>query len=300
MSLRSVTIVGPGRMGLTLGMALAQSREVRNLTVFGRHPEPPAHPLFEQGLARYVFGVEPLERDSTVVLLAVPDAHVPEAAHVLAAQGPAPGGCSSFHLSGALPTDVLEPLYHQGYGIGSFHPLVAVSHPMTGADHIPGSYVAVTGAPETVRTARLVADAIGMSMFAVPASRRTLYHAAVVMASSYLIPMLGLSARLMERAGVDPDDATTALIPLVRSTLASVEEHGLPDSLRGPIARGDLETTALHLRALDPGDQHLYALVGSEVLRIGAHGLDPRIVEEMNEMFDRYVGLETTRIGTGE
>ena len=62
----------------------------------------------------------------------------------------------------------------------------------------------------------------------------------------------------------------------------------------------EISSTALHLRALDAEDRHLYALVGSEVLRIGADGLDPRIVEEMNEMFDRYVGLETTRIGTGE
>jgi len=297
-SLGSVTIVGPGRMGLTLGMALAHSDAVRSLTVFGRHPDPPSHPLFMQGLARYVFGVEPLERDSSTLLLAVPDAAVHEVAQAIAAQGSAPDGCAAFHLSGALPTDALEPLHHEGYGVGSFHPLVTVSHPLTGADRIPGSWAAVTGAPETVRTARILADAIGMSIFAVPAGRRALYHAAVVMASSYLLPLLGLSARLMERAGVDGDDAVAALIPLVRSTLASVEERGVPDSVRGPIARGDVETTALHLRALDAEDQRLYALIGSEVLRLALDTMDGQTAEEMTELFARYLPVETTAIGT--
>jgi predicted short-subunit dehydrogenase-like oxidoreductase (DUF2520 family) len=299
MSLGSITIVGPGRMGLSLGMALVHSDAVRSLTVFGRHAEPPAHPLFMQGLARYVFGVEPLERDSTTLLLAVPDTAVPEVAHVLAAQGSAPNGCAAFHLSGALPTEVLEPLHHQGYGVGSFHPLVAVSHPLTGADRIPGSWAAVIGAPETVRTARMVADAIGMSMFAIPAGRRPLYHAAVVMASSYLLPLLGLSARLMERAGVDGDEAIAALIPLVRSTLSSIEGRGLPDSAGGPVSRGDVETTALHLRALDPEDQRLYALVGSEVLRLAADEMDEQAFDELAELFGRYIDVGTMAHETG-
>ena len=104
---------------------------------------------------------------------------------------------------------------------------------------------------------------------------------------------------MMERAGVDADDAIAALIPLVRSTLASVEERGVPDSLRGPVARGDVETTALHLRALDPEDQRLYALIGSEVLRLAAEGMDEQTVEELAEVFGRYVEIETTGTGAG-
>ena len=45
MSLRSVTIVEPGRMGFMLGVALAQSREVVSLDVFGCGPDLRAHPL---------------------------------------------------------------------------------------------------------------------------------------------------------------------------------------------------------------------------------------------------------------
>ncbi|HSG07781.1 MAG TPA: hypothetical protein VLA36_05475, partial [Longimicrobiales bacterium] len=85
-----ILIVGPGRMGLALGYALVNAEAVRTLTVCGRRPEPPAHPLFVQGLARYVFGLERPENETEAVFLAVPDAVVPEMAHALAGQGQAP------------------------------------------------------------------------------------------------------------------------------------------------------------------------------------------------------------------
>ncbi len=293
----SVTIVGPGRMGLALGAALVDSESVERLTLFGRRPEPPAHPLFTHGQARYVYGVEPLERDTRAVLLAVPDAAVPEVAFSLAAQGPAPDGCAAFHLSGSLSTDVLAPLHGAGFELGAFHPLQAVSNPVRDADRIPGSYIGVTGSPAAIRVARVIANGLGCSIFTVPAGRRPLQHAATVLASNYLVPLLDLSARLMERAGVSADDALPALLPLVRGTLQSIEERGLAASGRGPLVRGDAETVALHLRALDPEDQRLYALFGSELLRLVDSELDDHTQAALAELFDRHTALETS--GTG-
>ena len=120
----SVAVIGPGRMGLALAHALQRSGEFVEVTVYGRRPEAPSHPIFREADARYVFGLEPLRADCLAVLLAVPEGALPEVAHSLAAQGPAPGGCSAFHLSGALPTDVLAPLHAAGYQAGVFHPWV--------------------------------------------------------------------------------------------------------------------------------------------------------------------------------
>lgn len=293
----SVAIIGPGRIGLTLAAALAESRQIRAVTVYGRHPEAPAHPIFTEGDARYVFGLEPLERDTSAVLLAVPDATVPEMAFALAGHGAPPDGCVAFHCSGALPTDVLEPLHHQGYSVGSFHPLLAVTNPTLDVGQLPGSWVAVTGAPETVAVARRLSNAMGMRLLSVPAGRRPQYHAAVVMASTLMLPLLGRSAKLMERAGISGEDALAALISLVRSTLDSIEIGGVPDSIRGPIARGDVETVALHLRALDFEDRRLYATLGLEVLRLSEGVLDPEAGGELAGLFAKYVELETTETG---
>lgn len=283
----SVAVVGPGRMGLALGSALLQSEAIGSLTVFGRRPEPPSHPLFTQGQATYVFGFEALAADTAALFLAVPDRLVPEMAHTVAAHGRAPTGCAAFHLSGALSTDVLAPLHAEGYAIGSFHPLQAVAHPVSAADRIPGSYIAVIGDPEAMAVARRLASAMGSPLIAVPASRRPLFHAATVMASNFLPPLLDLAARLMERAGVTSDEALPALLPLVRGTLASIEERGLEASVRGPLATGDAETVALHLRAMEPEDRRLYALFGKELLRLVGPNLEVERRDELHELFEK-------------
>ena len=132
-----------------------------------------------------------------------------------------------------------------------------------------------------------------------PAGRRPLYDAATTLVSGFLLPVLDLSARLMTRAGVAPDDALPALLPLMHGTLASAAERGVPQALHGPVARGDVETAALHLRALDPEDQRLYALVGTEVARLGEQHLDPSTRAALADLFARYMELETTGTGSG-
>lgn len=285
-----VMIVGPGRMGLALGYALIEADAVASLTVCGRRPEPPTHPLFIQGLATYCFGLEPVPPDTEAVFLAVPDHVVPEMAHALAGQGRAPEGCAAFHLSGALSTEVLAPLHIQGYSVGSFHLLQAVAHPVTGAERIPGSFIAVTGAPRAIAVARRLASALASPMLTVPESRRPLYHAAAVMASNFLAPVLDMATRMMERAGIPHDEALPALLPLVRGALANIEEVGLEQAVTGPVPRGDVETVGLHLRALDPSDRPLYALLGLALTRLASSRLDEDTRRELTEIFKNESG----------
>ena len=282
----TVMIVGPGRAGLALGYALVQREAVRHLVVSGRRPEPPAHPLFIQGLADYVFGIATPEPGYEAVFLAVPDGVVPEMAHTLAGHGDAPTGCAAFHLSGALSTEVMAPLHARGYAVGSFHPLQSLANPVTAAEHIPGSYVSVTGAPQAVAVARRITAALGCRILTVPETWRPVYHAAAVLAANYLPPLLDAAARLLEQAGVAHEDALPALLPLVRGTLDNIEELGVERAVTGPIARGDLETVSLHLRALEPEDRRLYALLGRELVRLAGGELDPEIRQAFLDRFD--------------
>lgn len=276
MSDARIAIVGPGRAGLALGYAMWQTDAVGGLTYYGRRPEPPSHPLFIQGTAEYVFGLAPLDLETEAVFLAVPDGALPDMAHAVAGLGAAPPGCAAFHMSGALSTDVLAPLHARGYAVGSFHPLQAIAHPIRAAERIPGSYVAVTGEPQAVAVARALCGRLGCDVLSVPESWRPRYHAAAVMASNFLAPLLDAATRLLAEAGVDHDVALQALLPLVRGALANIEEEGVEASVTGPVARGDVEIVGLHLRALAPEDRALYAHLGR--LLVGLVG--PRISEE--------------------
>ena len=283
-------IVGPGRAGLALGYALWQAEALESLSYCGRQPEPPAHPLFMEGTARYFFGLERPGPGVTAVLLTVPDDVLPEMAHTMAGQGEAPEGCVALHCSGTLSVEVLAPLHARGYHVGSLHPLQALANPITGAERLMGSWFAVSGESEALAVARRLVARLDGTPLAIPMARRPLYHAAAVVASNYLPVLLALSARLLVLAGVDEDDAIPALLPLMRGTLDNVAELGLAPALTGPISRGDIETVRLHLRTLPDREARVYRDLGREAVALAeARGLEGDAVAVLRDLFDAGV-----------
>lgn len=268
-----LVFVGPGRVGLALGTALWHADAVRELVYCGRRPEPPGHPLFVQGKARYHFGLETPAPGTAAVLLTVPDDVLPELAHALAGQGNARDGCAVLHCSGALSTDPLAPLHARGYAVGSLHPLQAIAHPLTGAERLPGSSFAVSGEPRAVAAARRIVGALGGRALQIPVTQRPVYHAAAVLASNGLAALIASAARLIVRSGVSPEEALPALVPLVRGTIDNIAELGLHDALTGPVVRGDLETVRLHLATLEPRDREIYLVLARELTELAAEGL---------------------------
>jgi predicted short-subunit dehydrogenase-like oxidoreductase (DUF2520 family) len=280
--------IGPGRAGLSLGYALWQAGAVESITYSGRKPDPPAHPLFISGVARYIFGLERPGPGTTAVFLGVPDEMLPEISMALAAQGDAPPGCAAFHLSGALGTDPLAPLLKKGYSLGTLHPLQSLADPVLGAEQLKGVYFAVSGEPAAISAARRIVNPLGSSVFTVPVIRRPLYHAAAVFASNYLAGLIGAAGRLMVQAGVPEDEALEAILPLARGSLENLGRLGPVRALTGPVSRGDVETVRLHLQTLEPRERTLYASLGLEILELAREGgLDEGSMEELKEIFER-------------
>lgn len=278
--------VGPGKVGLALGYALWQAEAVSSLVYCGRRPDPPSHPLFIQGNARYVFGLERPDERTTAVLLSVPDEALPEVASSLGGHGKAPPGAAAFHLSGALNTDPLGPLHSRGYSVGTLFPLQAVAHPITGADLLPGSYFALSGERQALTTARRILRALGSPSFTVPVRKRPLCHAAAVLASSHVVAILAAACRLLTRAGVPEKEGLKALLAQTRGTLQNLENLGPDEALAGPVARGDAETVHLHLRLLEPDERELYRCLGGQLLEIARErGMDEELAEELEHLF---------------
>jgi predicted short-subunit dehydrogenase-like oxidoreductase (DUF2520 family) len=295
-ALGTVVIIGPGRIGLALGSAFRQRDAVGRLLFFGRGYEPPPHPLFDPhplpgDVEAAASGAEyrPLPAQppagANIVILAVPDAALPEVAYDLTMMGPAPPGCVALHLSGALSTEVLAPLHGAGYAIGSMHPLVAVADPWLAGERLFGAAFAIGGEPAAVAAARRAVSALDGLPLVIPQQLRPLYHAAAVVASNYLVAITGLATRLLHEAGVPEDDALPALLPLLRGTLDNIEQLGVLAALTGPIARGDTDTIRLHLARLSAGDRVLYCGLGLELLRMArAAGLDEQRAEEIQAL----------------
>jgi predicted short-subunit dehydrogenase-like oxidoreductase (DUF2520 family) len=170
--------------------------------------------------------------DAEVVILAVPDAAIADAA-ARVTPGPLVG-----HCSGATTLAPLAP--HEAFGL---HPLMTVT--ADGAE-FAGASCAIAGTTErALTTARALAAALGMAPFEVADEDRAAYHAAASIASNFLVTLEWAAERV---GGLDRE----ALAPLVRATVENWANAGPERALTGPIARGD-ELTVQRQRAAVAG-----------------------------------------------
>ncbi|HEY2825872.1 MAG TPA: DUF2520 domain-containing protein [Gemmatimonadales bacterium] len=274
MTTTPVGIVGPGRAGLSLGLAL--QRAGYDVRLHGRHAKPVPAPLtLTVGIA------PPWVADVTVVLLAVRDDAIPHAAGALRATNALGARHTVLHLSGALDRTALDVLSPTGAALGSLHPLQALSDPVTAPERLRGAVAAVEGDARALEHATLLAKAVGLVPFTLPPGAKGRYHAGAVVASNYLVVLAALAERLFAGAGMPDHVRLQGLAALMDGTLANVRGAGPLSALTGPVVRGDAETITRHLALLTPGEAALYRALGKGALALAE--LDParrRAVEQ--------------------
>ena len=237
---RHVRIVGPGRAGTALALALTNAGWDVAPMLGRRHD-----------VAGAAAGVD-------LLVLATPDDEIrgvaravePDSSTVVA------------HLSGARGLDALAPHPRRA----AVHPLVALPNPELGAKRLVGGWFAVSGDPmagEVVRAVR------GRS-FTVDDADRATYHAAAVIASNHLVALMGQVERLAADVGVPFE----AYLDLATATLDNVAILGPAAALTGPAARGDEATIRRHLRALPAEERRAYRGMVDAARRLAAGRAD--------------------------
>lgn len=268
----AVVVVGAGRLGGALALALAAKRwPVR---VWSRG---------EEGRRRTrALGLAPAEAEdlkrARVCLLCVPDKAVPEAARELA---PALGrGAGLVHTAGALSLEALGS--PRGKALGSFHPLCAVSD---ARDELAGHSVAIsTRSPALRQVLEAMARDMGLRALRVPEARRAAYHAGAVLSAGGVVSALAAAVRALASAGIAEEEALAALLPLARSALRGVEARGLAGGLTGPIRRGDVGVVQAHLQALPPEVTEVYRPLGRQALALAGPSLSLEVREALQRL----------------
>jgi predicted short-subunit dehydrogenase-like oxidoreductase (DUF2520 family) len=186
-----------------------------------------------------------------LLLVAVPDPVLPEAAAVLAQR---PQAAVVLHTSGSLDAEALAPLRAGGSAVGTLHPLKAFPHPLPDPEQARGVFFAVDGDPAARDLAFRLTAAWGASAAEVPGAVRSLYHFAATLAAGGVVTLLAAAEEIAERLGL-PEAVTRGYLELTRGAVAAAAEaHAqsqlLGTALTGPVARGDLATVARHLEAL--------------------------------------------------
>jgi predicted short-subunit dehydrogenase-like oxidoreductase (DUF2520 family) len=137
----TVSIVGSGRLGTALAIALSRANyQIEAVVAHGAAharraagvmPKPGTKALSRSQLARLPA--------SQILFITTPDGEILNIATQIAELKASSKGRTVFHTSGALPaSEVLAPLAAAGFATGSLHPLVSVSEARTGADKLRG------------------------------------------------------------------------------------------------------------------------------------------------------------------
>ena len=227
-------VIGPGRAGRSLASALARAGW-QVVGLLGRDDD-----------------VRAAGEGADLVLITTPDASI---ASVAAAIDPLDEPVIA-HAAGSLGLDVLAG--HRR--VAALHPLVALPDPERGAERLFGSWFAVAGDPIVQRAA---AD-LGGRWFEVADADRAAYHAAAVVASNHLVALMGQVHRIAGGIGVPGE----AYLHLAAGALQNVAEVGPAAALTGPVARGDWDTVARHLAAIDPSERAAYLAMAAAARRL--------------------------------
>lgn len=182
-----------------------------------------------------------------MVFITTPDDAIAE----VAAQTNWHSGQSVIHCSGAESLDILEPATKAGAQAGAFHPLQTLASVEHAMQNIPGSTFALEAEEPLLGTLKEMVNALQGWWIELRPGDKVLYHAAAVIACNYLVTLVRLATDLWQTFGVSTEDATQALLPLLRGTVNNLGSVGLPNCLTGPVARGDVGTIQKHLEAME-------------------------------------------------
>jgi predicted short-subunit dehydrogenase-like oxidoreductase (DUF2520 family) len=278
---RTISIVGAGRVGTTLGKRLREhgwrigavvtrSSETARTAVRAIGAGSPQAIFSGAALRKPIreAGLQPRhERTSKrgalapegsafspvltadVILLATPDDALVAVVRALAEVGGKNWrGKIVLHASGTLDRSVLAPLARLGAATGSLHPMQTFSGKVI--PKLSGVIFAIEGDPKARRIAQQIAKTLGGVPIAIESRDKPIYHAAAVLAAGSSFPLIESGVQMLMRIGFTRPRAVQTLVPLIRQILDNIERIGPRAAWTGPLSRGDYAIVAKHAKAL--------------------------------------------------
>ncbi|HEX8288582.1 MAG TPA: DUF2520 domain-containing protein [Pyrinomonadaceae bacterium] len=267
--MRTVSIIGVGRIGGALTLALRENYKIENLIV--REPSNVSAILEELNDKPNVFTITEAEKiTSEIILICTRDAQILSVAEKLAETiNHKP---FVFHTSGSLSSESLSELKNVGCSTGSIHPLISISDAFLGFRKFENAYFCVEGDDSAVNLAEEVVKNLKGKSFSIETKKKILYHAAAVTACGHIVALIDASLEMLSKCGLENENARRILTPLIKSTIENLQTQTPEQALTGTFARADFSTFEKHLDQLEKNVSasalEIYLLLGERSLQL--------------------------------
>ena len=261
--MKKMVILGAGRLGCSLGLALkAAGYPLAAITCAHRFSAEQSSRILD--LPSFYLQPEEAVCQGNFIFICVPDSQIRALVKKLSRVEVDWSRRFVYQTSGLLGSSVLQPLKKLGARVASFHPIQSFSRKKTPLAHWKNIFITLEGDEEAIVAAREIIRRIGARPIKIDSGNKALYHAACSLASNSLVSLISLASDLLERAGLEKSLAFEALKPLVNGTWKNLKQSGPAEALTGPIVRGDLMTVREHLKALKafPLAREIYQRLG--------------------------------------
>jgi predicted short-subunit dehydrogenase-like oxidoreductase (DUF2520 family) len=224
---------------------------------------------------------------SDIIFLTVPDDAIAPVCLALRWRA----GKAAVHCAGATEVTVLQAAADAGAAIGGFHPLVMFADPEIAARSIAGAAIGIEAEEPLANALRDMVRTLGARELIIPAGGRAAYHGAAHFAAGFVGALVAEGVDIWRRIGIPPEDATRALLGLLRGATDAMAHSGIARAMAGSIARGDLENVKRHLAALErlaPRSRELYCTLALRSLPLALHAgrITPQRADELRRVLE--------------
>lgn len=253
-----IGFIGAGKVGTALGIFFKQNR----LTLSGylSRREVSSQCAAKATDSSVFFDLPSLVSASDVIFITTGDDQISTVIDQLKQTSCLTKHHTLIHASGALSSDLFDPLSASACGLCSLHPIMSFADPFTAAQNLSQTVFTLEGNEKGLTEAKKILQITGNPYSVIKKSDKVLYHAAACILSNYLVTLVDSGFELLKTTGIPADEITRAFMPLITATLGNIEKAGPVNALTGPLVRGDENTISKHIDALKTQNPEFLAL----------------------------------------
>jgi predicted short-subunit dehydrogenase-like oxidoreductase (DUF2520 family) len=272
-----VNIIGAGHLGKTIGHLLVKNQLVKIGAICNRSEASSLDAIKFIGQGEYCPSIGQLP-SVDITFITTPDDFIAHVCEQLSKNKLIKKESIILHCSGSLMSDALLSIKERGCFIASVHPMRSFAKPELSIEQYKGTYCAMEGDVEALHTVSYLFNAIGSITYEINKQKKSLYHAAGVFASNYVVTLAKQALDCMQDSGVENEIAMQVITNIMQGTVANLKRTLSPEqSLTGPIQRGDIATISKHINAFtDHERKNLYAVLGKSTLHLTLHNNDKK------------------------